>query len=137
MKKNQIIRNNSTGEPRRPSPPLHYHLDFIETFTVKQGKLDIYIGRDQKPLLLQPGESVTAQIRRPHRFANDHDEPVIFTIKTKPAGGAVRAFQLTYGIANEGEAARDGRGSYLSRSPSATCQVSHEHFRESLSVVSL
>jgi quercetin dioxygenase-like cupin family protein len=131
MKKNQIIRNNSAGEtftmlvsdeensgacqlyevflpPRRPSPPLHYHVDFIETFTVKQGKLDIYVGRDQKHLLLQPGENVTAQIRQPHRFANDHDEPVIFTIKTKPAGGVVRAFQLAYGIVNDGGAARDG-----------------------------
>lgn len=58
MKKNQVIRNNATGEtltmlvsdednsgacqlyevflpPRRPSPPLHYPADFIETFTVK------------------------------------------------------------------------------------------------------
>lgn len=58
MKKNQVIRNNATGEtltmlvsedenggacqlyevrlpPHRPSPPLHYHVDFTETFTVK------------------------------------------------------------------------------------------------------
>jgi hypothetical protein len=58
MKKNQIIRNNATGEtltmlvsdedntgacqlyevrlpPHRPGPPLHYHVNFIETFTVK------------------------------------------------------------------------------------------------------
>ncbi len=62
MKKNRVIRSNATGEtltmlvseeensgacqlyevclpPRRPSPPLHYHVDFIETFTVKQGQL--------------------------------------------------------------------------------------------------
>lgn len=131
MKKNQIIRNNTTGETltmlvsdeenggacqlyevrlpsHRPGPPLHYHVDFIETFAVKEGKLDIYVDRDQKHLLLQPGESTTAQIRQPHRFANDHDAPVIFTIKTKPAGGVVKAFQLAYGIANDGGAARDG-----------------------------
>ena len=93
MKRNQIIRKNSTGEtltmlvsdeensgacqlyevflpPRRPSPPLHYHVDFIETFTVEQGKLDIYVGRDQKHLILQPGESVTAQIRQPNGMRN-------------------------------------------------------------------
>ncbi len=69
MKKNQSIRNNATGEtlamlvseeenggacrlyevrlpPHRPGSPLHYHVDFIETFTVKQGKLDIYVDRD-------------------------------------------------------------------------------------------
>jgi hypothetical protein len=83
-------------------------VDFIETFSVKEGKLDIYVDRDQKHLLLQPGESATAHIRQPHRFANDDDEPVIFTIKTKPAGGVVKAFELAYGIANDGGAARDG-----------------------------
>jgi quercetin dioxygenase-like cupin family protein len=131
MKKNQIIRNNATGEmltmlvsevenggacqlyevrlpAHRPGPPLHYHVDFIETFTEKEGKLDIYVDRDQKHLLLQPGESPTAHIRRPHRFANGHDEPVIFTIETKPAGGVVKAFQFACGIANDGGAARDG-----------------------------
>jgi hypothetical protein len=36
------------------------------------------------------------------------DEPVIFTIKTEPAAGAVKAFQLAYAIANDGGAAKDG-----------------------------
>jgi quercetin dioxygenase-like cupin family protein len=131
MKKNQVIRNSATGEtltmlvseeenggacqlyevclpPHRPSPPLHYHVDFIETFTVKQGRLDIYVDREQKHLPLLPGESATAHIRQPHRFANDHDQPVIFTVETNPAGGVVRAFQLAYGIANDGGAAKDG-----------------------------
>ena len=131
MKKNRVIGDNATGEtltllvgqeensgacqlfevclpPYRPCPPLHYHVDFIETFTVKQGQLDIYVDRDQKYLPLLPGDSATAHIRQPHRFANDHDEPVIFTIKTEPAGGVVKAFQLAYGIANDGGAGNDG-----------------------------
>jgi len=83
-------------------------VDFTETFTVKQGKLDFYADRNQKHLLLQPGESATAQIHQPHRFANNHDEPVIFTIETKPAGGVVKAFQLAYGISNDGGATRNG-----------------------------
>jgi len=66
------------------------------------------VDRDQKHLLLLPGDSATAQIRQPHGFANDHDAPVIFTIKTEPAGGVVKAFQLAYGIANDGGAAKDG-----------------------------
>jgi quercetin dioxygenase-like cupin family protein len=131
VKKNQTIRNNTTGEtltmlvsdednkglshlyevflpPHRPSPPLHYHVDFTETFAVKQGKLDFYEDRDQKHRLLQAGESATAQIRQPNRFANNHDEPVTFTVNTKPADGVVKAFQLAYGISNDGGAARDG-----------------------------
>ena len=33
---------------------------------------------------------------------------MIFTIKTEPAGGVVKARQLAYGIANDGGAAKDG-----------------------------
>jgi quercetin dioxygenase-like cupin family protein len=55
------------GQPPRPSPPLHYHVDFVETFIVKQGQLDIYVDRDRKHLLLLPADSATAHIRQPHR----------------------------------------------------------------------
>jgi quercetin dioxygenase-like cupin family protein len=131
VRANQTIRNNATGEtltmlvgeqesggayqlyevtlpPHRPSPPLHYHTDFTETFTVKQGKLDIYLDREQRHILLHPGDSATAQIRQLHRFANNRDEPVTFTMETRPAGGVVKAFQLAYGVANAGGAAKDG-----------------------------
>jgi hypothetical protein len=62
MKKDQTIENKQSGEtltmlagedenrgavqiycvhlpPRRPSPPLHYHLAFTETLTVQEGPL--------------------------------------------------------------------------------------------------
>jgi mannose-6-phosphate isomerase-like protein (cupin superfamily) len=130
MKKNQTIANNATGEtltmlvseeekdnacqlyevhlpPRRPSPPLHFHVDFTETFTVVRGKLDMYVGRNQEHVVLEPSQQLTAQLRQP-RFANDRDEDVIFRVETRPAGGVVKAFQLAYGIANDGGAARDG-----------------------------
>lgn len=97
MQKNQTIRNNAIGETltmlvsedenngtcqlyeghlplNRPSPRLHYHVDSTETFTVKSGKLDFYVGTEQRRLSLQPGDSITVQLRQPHRFANDHDE---------------------------------------------------------------
>jgi hypothetical protein len=35
-------------------------------------------------------------------------EAVRFTGKTKPAGGVVKAFQMAYGIANDGAAPPDG-----------------------------
>jgi hypothetical protein len=68
MKSCQTIRKNATGETltmlvseedndgeyqlyevqlpsRQSGPPLHYHVDFAETFTVNEGKLDIYLGK--------------------------------------------------------------------------------------------
>ncbi|HEX6495034.1 MAG TPA: hypothetical protein VF018_06090 [Acidobacteriaceae bacterium] len=32
MRNGETIRNDATVLPRRHSPPLHYHVDFMETF---------------------------------------------------------------------------------------------------------
>ncbi|MGB8769985.1 MAG: hypothetical protein WCC92_10240 [Candidatus Korobacteraceae bacterium] len=131
MKRGEVIGNKQTGEtltmlvsedenggsrqlyqvrlpPRRPSPPLHYHLRFTETFSVIHGALDIYLGRKRRHMVLHPQESVTAEIRQIHTFGNDRDEWTTVTIDTRPAGGVVKAFRLAYGIANEGGGAEDG-----------------------------
>jgi mannose-6-phosphate isomerase-like protein (cupin superfamily) len=131
MRAGESIRNNQTGEtlimlvneeenggarqlyevhlpPRRPSPPLHYHLAFAETFQVVEGALDMYLGRERNHVVVHPEEKLTAEIGQLHTFANERDTPAVITIETKPAGGVVRAFQLAYGVANDGGAARDG-----------------------------
>jgi quercetin dioxygenase-like cupin family protein len=94
--------------PHRPSPPMHYHLNFTENFSVLEGKLDLYLGSRRKHVILNPGESLTAQIRQPHTFANERDSPALIMIDTLPAAGVVRAFQLAYGVANDGGASPDG-----------------------------
>jgi len=131
MRSGQTIRNTLTGEtltmivsedenggamqlyrvylpPHRPSPPLHFHLAFTEKFTAMEGSLDMYMGRERRLVRLRPGESLTAELRQPHTFANNSDQPCTMTVETRPAGGVVRAFQFAYGIANDGGAARDG-----------------------------
>lgn len=131
MRAGDTIRNNQTGEelmvlvseeenggarqlyrvripPRRPSPPFHYHRDFTETFSVIEGKLDIYLGQERRHFLLGPEESITASIGQLHTFANQRDFPAVITIETKPAAGVISAFQLAYGVANDGGAAKDG-----------------------------
>jgi hypothetical protein len=79
---------------RRTGPPLHCHVDFTETVTVKGGNLDIYVGKDRKHLLLQTADSATAEIKQPHKFANDHHVPVIFTVKTKLPGGVCESISV-------------------------------------------
>lgn len=59
--------------PGRPSPPLPYHLAFTETFQVIQGALDPYLGRGRRHAVLNPQESLTAQIGQLHTFANEGD----------------------------------------------------------------
>jgi mannose-6-phosphate isomerase-like protein (cupin superfamily) len=131
VKAGETIRNKQTGEtltmlvsedenggarqlyqvrlpPRRPSPPLHDHLRFMETFRAVEGALDIYLGEERRHILLNAHESITADIRQLHTFANDRDQWTTITVDTQPAGGVVRAFQLAYGVANDGGAGKDG-----------------------------
>jgi quercetin dioxygenase-like cupin family protein len=138
MRSGETIRNDATGEtltmleseqenggvrqlyavrvpPRRPSPPLHYHVAFTETFTVMEGALDFYLGRSRQRVTLRPGQSVTAEMGQPHTFGNDRDEWTTFTVETRPPGGVVAAFQMAYAVANAGGAAKDG----LPRNPIA------------------
>jgi mannose-6-phosphate isomerase-like protein (cupin superfamily) len=131
VKKNAVIENRETGErltmlvseeenggalqiyrvllpAHRASPPLHYHLAFTETFTAVEGTLDMYLGWERRHLRLNAGESMTVQIYQPHTFANTSNQPCTMTVETRSAGGVVKAFELAYGVANDGGAAKDG-----------------------------
>ena len=127
MQSGETIRNDTAGEtltmlesggvrqlyavripPRRPSPPLHYHVAFTETFTVMEGALDFYLGRERRRVTLGPGQRVTAEIGQSHTFGNDRDEWTTFTVDTRPPGGVVAAFEMAYAVANAGGAAKDG-----------------------------
>ena len=57
---------------------------------------------------MNPQEKLTAQIGRLYTFSNERDVAAVTTIETIPAGGVVRAFELAYGVANDGAAAKDG-----------------------------
>jgi mannose-6-phosphate isomerase-like protein (cupin superfamily) len=138
MRAGETIRNHATGEtltmlegeqesgrarqlyavrapPRRPSPPIQYHVAFAERFTVMEGALDFYLGQERRRVTLAPGQSVTAEIGQPHTFGNDREEWTTFTVETRPPGGVVAAFQMAYAVANAGGAAKDG----LPRNPIA------------------
>jgi mannose-6-phosphate isomerase-like protein (cupin superfamily) len=131
MKKGAVIGNAHTGETlemlvseeendgamqlyrvrlpaHRPSPPMHYHIAFTETFTAVDGTLDLYLGPERARVQLQPGESRKVEIRQRHTFANNSGQECTMTVETRPAGGVVRAFQVAYGVANDGGAASDG-----------------------------
>ena len=131
MRSGATIRNNRTGESitmivseedsagarqfyevhlpaHRPSPPRHYHLDFSETFSVVAGGLDIFLDREHRHVVLRPGESLTVGPRQIHTFANLRATPSRITIDTRPAAGVVRAFEIAYGVANDGGSGPDG-----------------------------
>ncbi len=94
--------------PHDQGPYVHFHTKFKEIFTLREGRLDFYLGEDQRLTRLTPGQSITAEIGVLHSFRNDYDEPAVFTVEGIPAGGFTRAFQLLCGIANSGGADKGG-----------------------------
>jgi mannose-6-phosphate isomerase-like protein (cupin superfamily) len=93
---------------RRESPPLHHHTMFTESFAVKQGSLDFYVGKERKLVRIAAGEQIDVAIGRLHTFANSSDEMCHMVVTTRPPGEILDAFKLAYGIANDGGAAADG-----------------------------
>jgi hypothetical protein len=50
-------------------------------------RLDMYLGRERKHVVLNPQESLTAQIGQLHTFANERDVPAVITVETKRLAG--------------------------------------------------
>ena len=86
---------------------LHRHNSFSERFEVLEGELTVHVdGQDVK---LQPGEVATAPIGSLHHFANTAVAPVTALIELRPGSlGFERAIQISYGLAQEGLAAKNG-----------------------------
>ena len=61
--------------PHAPGPPEHFHTEFDETFTVKEGVLSVLINGEHK--LVKAGESVFIPRGTRHKPFNESDQPVI------------------------------------------------------------
>jgi len=86
---------------------LHRHHAFSERFEVVDGELTVHV--DGEDVQLAPGEAATAPIGSLHHFANRTDAPVTARIELRPGSlGFERAIQISYGLAQDGLAAKNG-----------------------------
>lgn len=86
---------------------LHYHTCFTERFTAIKGELCVDI--DNKPIRLQPGESIVAPVEKLHRFYNPGETPIIFQVKLTPGHEQFEhGLAITYGLARDGKVGRKG-----------------------------
>lgn len=83
--------------------PLHYHLTFTETFEVREGKLDMYVGGKKHHRVLKSGDSAHAPVKVPHTFWNSGDERVVFEAEIRPAQPFEDTIRAAYGLAREGK----------------------------------
>ena len=66
---------------RVPAPHLHPGQE--ETFSVREGRLRLRVGR--RAHLLGPGDSVTVQPGAPHGFSNPGPGPAVVLVEVRPA----------------------------------------------------
>ena len=60
--------------------PWHYHSNVADTFYVLEGSLRIFLQKPKQEVRLQPGETFTAEARRPHLVTNGGAKSVTFLV---------------------------------------------------------
>ena len=60
--------------------PWHYHSNVADTFYVLEGSLRIFLQKPKQEVRLQPGETFTAEARRPHLVTNGGKTAVTFLV---------------------------------------------------------
>ena len=60
--------------------PWHYHSNVADTFYVLEGSLRIFLQKPKQEVRLQPGDTFTAEARRPHLVTNGGSTSVTFLV---------------------------------------------------------
>jgi mannose-6-phosphate isomerase-like protein (cupin superfamily) len=102
------VKIQFTLPPKAKGAPLHYHLNFVETFEVTSGNLEMSFGDAKSKRIVSPGELVTVKQGTLHSFNNPHHEPVTFVSEAPPAAEFEKFIRSMYGLANDGKTNKDG-----------------------------
>ncbi|MDX2032709.1 MAG: cupin domain-containing protein [Blastocatellia bacterium] len=102
------VRMQFTLPPHAMGAPLHYHLTFVESFDILDGRLQMTIGSERTRRRLAPGERIEVAPGTLHSFNNPHETPVTFVTEAAPAAEFEKFIRSMYGLANDGRTNRDG-----------------------------
>lgn len=88
--------------------PLHYHINYSETFTAINDDVGLGLGKKKKKIL-KPGESYTVEPYNHHYFFNPTDKEIKFKIEIKPGHeGFENSLRILYGMAADGLTDKNG-----------------------------
>ena len=99
----------------------HVHPFQTEAFEVLEGRVKFTYGH--KKLIAGPGETVTVEPGRRHRFANAGEGIARFRCEVRPALGFERFIETLYGLAADGKTSKKGMPS-----PLRLAVISNAHF---------
>jgi len=88
---------------KTPGPPPHRHLKQSETFTVKQGTVNLKVGKEWHPL--QVGDTYTVPAGVSHTFTSTGMEDLVMEVVFTPALDTERFFRSMAQASSEGKAA--------------------------------
>jgi mannose-6-phosphate isomerase-like protein (cupin superfamily) len=60
--------------------PWHYHNNISDTFYVVEGTMRLFLQQPKEEVILKPGESFVAALRRPHLVTNGGTSSLTFLI---------------------------------------------------------
>ena len=103
----ELIKIKNEVPAGTPGVPMHYHLSFTESFYVLEGKLDVYVGKNNH-VVLSAGQSAFVPLNTPHRFWNGGGEPVVFVAEIRPARKMEQSLRAAYGLAGDGRTNEKG-----------------------------
>lgn len=83
----------------------HYHKNFVEEFTVVEGR--VRIGHDGDEILLEKGQSTSASRKTMHFFKNAREERSLLLVKITPAAGLEKTLRVAYGLINDNKLKND------------------------------
>lgn len=102
------IKIEFTLPPKAIGAPLHYHLNFSETFEVLSGRLEMRVGSAKAQQTLQKGDFIEVKPGTLHSFSNPHNESVVFVSEALPAAEFEKFIRSMFGLANDGKTNKDG-----------------------------
>lgn len=88
-----------TLPPYGEGPPLHYHDEFVEQFTIMEGTLTVTVG--EREHVLEANDTITAPIGTAHTFHNRHDQPVTFHVRLTPPSQFEESVRIHYGLMDD------------------------------------
>lgn len=97
------IKLEFTLPPQAAGAPLHYHLNFAETFEVVSGRLEMKIGSGKNVQILEKGDFAEIKPGLLHSFSNPHQIPVTFVTEALPAAEFEKFIRSMFGLANDGK----------------------------------
>lgn len=107
----ELLEMESTYHSRSTEPPMHYHPQQQEYFTVLAGELSVRM--DGKLKVLLPGDHLHIAKNTVHAMWNSSDQKTTVLWRVMPALDTEQLFETIYGLVSEGKTNAKGFPSLL------------------------